>query len=158
MEKVNTIGVMLDCSRNAVMSMDGLKRFLPLLKKMGYNCVFLYAEDTYYVEGEPYFGYMRGRYTEEEMRALDDIARASGIEVIPCVQALAHVNATLRWQKIPIDTDDIMLVDDERTYELIDRMFASLSKNFSRTFLYLISISLQCFRLRLFERLTLAFC
>ena len=128
--KFKYFGVMLDVSRNAVINLDMYKWYLPLLKKMGYNCVFLYAEDTYYVEGEPYFGYMRGRYTEEEMRALDDIAAASGIEVIPCVQALAHVNATLRWQKIPIDTDDIMLVDDERTYELIDRMFASLSKNF----------------------------
>ena len=40
-----TFGVMIDMSRNAVMSMDGLKRFLPLLKKMGYNCVLLYTED-----------------------------------------------------------------------------------------------------------------
>ena len=31
----DTFGVMIDMSRNAVMSIDGLKRFLPLLKKMG---------------------------------------------------------------------------------------------------------------------------
>ena len=128
--KFKYFGVMLDVSRNAVINLDMYKWYLPLLKKMGYNCVFLYAEDTYAVEGEPYFGYMRGRYTEEEMRALDEIATASGIEVIPCVQALAHVNATLRWEHVPIDTDDIMLVDNDRTYELIDHMFASLSKCF----------------------------
>lgn len=40
---------MIDMSRNAVMSLDGLGRFLPLLKKMGYNCVMLYTEDTYEV-------------------------------------------------------------------------------------------------------------
>ena len=128
--KFKYFGVMLDVSRNAVINLDTYKWYLPLLKKMGYNCVFLYSEDTYYVEGEPYFGYMRGRYTEAEMRELDEFASSIGIEVIPCVQALAHVNCTLRWQQIPVDTDDIMLVDDERTYELIDRMFASLSKNF----------------------------
>ena len=128
--KFKYFGVMVDVSRNAVMTVDTFKWYLPILKKMGYNCVFLYSEDTYYVEGEPYFGYMRGRYTEEEMQQLDSFANSIGVEIIPCVQALAHINATLRWQQIPIDTDDIMLVDDERTYEVIDRMFASLSKNF----------------------------
>ena len=128
--KFKNFGVMIDVSRNAVIKVDTFKWYLPILKKMGYNCVFLYAEDTYSVEGEPYFGYMRGRYTAEEMRELDEFASGIGVEIIPCIQTLAHVNATLRWQQIPIDTDDIMLVDDERTYELIDHMFASLSKNF----------------------------
>ena len=32
---------------------------------------------------------------------------------------------------MPVDCDDIMLVDDERTYELIDHMFATLSECFS---------------------------
>ena len=128
--KFNYFGVMIDVSRNAVINLNTYKWYLPILKKMGYNCVFLYSEDTYYVEGEPYFGYMRGRYSEEDMQALDAYAASIGMEVIPCVQALAHLNATLRWGQIPVDADDIMLVDDERTYEVIDRMFASLSKNF----------------------------
>ena len=128
--KFKYFGVMIDVSRNAVMKVDTFKWYLPLLKKMGYNCVFLYAEDTYYVEGEPFFGQMRGRYTEAEMQELDAFASSIGVEIIPCVQALAHINAALRWDKIPIDTDDIMLADNDRTYELIDHMFASLSKNF----------------------------
>ena len=128
--KFKYFGIMLDVSRNAVMTVDTMKWYLPLLKKMGYNCVFLYSEDTYYVEGEPYFGYMRGRYTEAEMREMDEFATSIGMEIIPCVQALAHLNATIRWCHLNLDTDDIMLVGDDRTYELIDHMFASLSKNF----------------------------
>ena len=128
--KFKYFGVMIDVSRNAVMTVDTMKWYLPLLKKMGYNCVFLYSEDTYAVEGEPYFGYMRGRYTAEQMKEMDAFATSIGMEIIPCIQTLAHVNATLRWDKVPVDTDDIMLVDDPRTYELIDHMFASLSKNF----------------------------
>ena len=54
--KYENFGVMIDMSRNSVMSLDGLKRFLPLIKKMGYNMVMLYTEDTYEVDGEPYFG------------------------------------------------------------------------------------------------------
>lgn len=130
-KKFNTFGVMIDCSRNAVMTIDSLKRFLPLLKKMGYNCVMLYTEDTYEVEGEPYFGYMRGRYSIEEMKEIDAFAASIGMEVIPCIQTLAHLNATFRWRKVPNDCNDILLTDDERTYELIDRMFSTLSKCFA---------------------------
>ncbi len=129
-KKWENFGVMIDMSRNAVMSMDGLKRFLPLLKKMGYNCVMLYTEDTYEVDGEPYFGYMRGRYTKEEMKALDAFAESLGMTLIPCIQTLAHLNAIFRWGKFAKDCDDIMLTDSERTYEVIDKMFATLSQCF----------------------------
>lgn len=130
MKRYDNFGVMIDMSRNAVMSMAGLKRFLPLLKKMGYNCVMLYTEDTYEVDGEPYFGYMRGRYTKAEMKEIDEFAAGLGIEIIPCVQTLAHLNAFFRWRQVKVDYDDIMLTDDERTYELIEHMFATLSDCF----------------------------
>lgn len=126
-----TLGVMIDMSRNAVMSLDGLKRFLPLLKKMGYNCVMLYTEDTYEVDNEPYFGYMRGRYTKEEMKEIDAFSASLGISVIPCIQTLAHLNAIFRWKKFPNDCDDILLTDDERTYELIENMLSTLSECFT---------------------------
>lgn len=127
----DTFGVMIDMSRNAVMSVDGLKRYLPLLQKMGYNCVMLYTEDTYEVDGEPYFGYMRGRYTKAEMKEIDAFASSLGITVIPCIQTLAHLNAIFRWGKFPRDCHDILMTDDERTYELIDHMFATLSECFA---------------------------
>ncbi len=130
MKHFDTFGVMIDMSRNAVMSIDGLKRFLPLLKKMGYNAVMLYTEDTYEVEGEPYFGYMRGRYSIEEMKEIDAFAEGLGITVIPCIQTLAHLNGIFRWGMFPRDCEDILLTDHERTYELIDRMFSTLSECF----------------------------
>ena len=34
---------------------------MSLIKKIGYNCVFLYTEDTYEID-EPFFGYLRGNY------------------------------------------------------------------------------------------------
>lgn len=130
-KQFDTLGVMIDMSRNAVMSVAGLKRFLPLLKKMGYNCAMLYTEDTYEVDGEPYFGYMRGRYSKAEMKELDAFATELGITLIPCIQTLAHLNAIFRWNQYPRDCNDILLTDDERTYELIDHMFATLSECFA---------------------------
>lgn len=130
MFKFERLGVMIDMSRNAVMSVDALKKFLALLAKMGYNTALLYTEDTYEIDGEPFFGYMRGRYTKDELKALDDYAYSLGIELIPCIQTLAHLNATIRWGQFPTDIEDILLVGDERCYQLIDRMFATCSECF----------------------------
>ncbi len=131
MKSFDTLGVMIDMSRNAVMQLPALKRFLQLLRKIGYNCVMLYTEDTYEVDGEPYFGYMRGRYSKQEMKEIDSYAASLGMELIPCIQTLAHLNAIKRWGKVPFDCDDILMVDDDRTYELIDRMFSTLSECFT---------------------------
>ena len=72
-------GVMLDCSRNAVRTVDTLKAFIDNLALMGYNQLQLYTEDTYEIDGEPYFGYQRGRYTREEIKEIDAYARGYDI-------------------------------------------------------------------------------
>ena len=132
MKHFDTFGVMIDCSRNAVMTPDALKKFITILAKMGYNQVQLYMEETYEVDGEPYFGYLRGRYTQEELKDLDSFCAGIGVELVPCIQTLAHMNAAVRWPKYAAITDirDILLVGDERTYELIENMFSSLRKCF----------------------------
>ena len=128
---LETLGLMVDMSRNAVMNPETLKKtYMPLMKKMGYNCLMLYTEDTYEVEGEPYFGYMRGRYTMAELRDLDECAASLGIELIPCIQTLAHLDALVRWKQVPFDKDNILLVDDERTYEFIENLIRSVRKCF----------------------------
>ncbi len=38
-----------------------------------------YTEDTYEVDGEPFFGYMRGRYTKAEMKEIDAFAEELGV-------------------------------------------------------------------------------
>ena len=134
MKNFERLGVMIDCSRNAVPNKEGLKRFLDAVSQMGYNTVMLYTEDTYEVENEPYFGYRRGRYSFEELREIDAYAVSLGIEMIPFIQTLAHLNQLTRWRayrhKI-FDIDDILLIDEPRTYELLENIFSSLSKTFS---------------------------
>lgn len=123
-------GPMLDCSRGAVLSVPALREMLRQLALMGHNTVMLYTEDTYEIDGEPYFGYMRGRYTVEELRELDDYADRFGIRLVPCIQTLGHLAAALRWgpYKAFSDTGDILLVDDERTYVLIELMLKTCRK------------------------------
>ena len=50
MKHFDSLGVMIDCSRNAVPNIQALKRFFDIIAKMGYNTVFLYTEDTFEVE------------------------------------------------------------------------------------------------------------
>ena len=129
-------GTMIDCSRNAVMTVDTLKKWIDLTADLGYNTLMLYTEDTYEIPGEPYFGYMRGRYTEKELKEVDDYAAEKGMELIPCIQTLAHLNAIVRWPayREHVDTDDILLAGDEAVYHLIDKMFRTISRTFrSRT-------------------------
>ncbi len=122
----DTLGVMIDMSRNAVMSVPQLKEYFTYLQKMGYNCAMLYTEDTYEIKGEPHFGYMRGGYTCEQLRELDSFAASLGIELIPCIQTLAHLQGFVHWKKVPVDRDDILLVGDERTYAFIEKMLKSV--------------------------------
>lgn len=126
-------GVMLDCSRNGVMKPEQVKKFVDILVKLGYNCLELYTEDVYEVEGEPYFGYLRGRYTIAELQELDAYAKSKGVELIPCMQTLAHFTAPRK--NVPLnylwDTADILLCEEEKTYEFLERCFQSLSKAFS---------------------------
>ena len=67
------------------------------------------------------------------MVELDDYAHSLGIELIPCIQTLAHLRRLKRWgeYKPHFDCQDIMLVGDDRVYELIENMFKTLSKCFS---------------------------
>ena len=75
--------VMIDCSRNAVLKESEIKRLLEYMALIGLNVLMLYTEDTYEVNGKPYFGYMRGRYTKQELRECDIYAEYFGIEMFP---------------------------------------------------------------------------
>ena len=132
-------GVMLDMSRNAVMKPEEVKKFATVLKSMGYNMIQLYTEDTYEVENEPYFGYLRGRYSVDELQDIVSYCNTIGVEVIPCMQTLAHLNQIFRWNEYRAinDTADILLVDEDRTYELIENMFKSLRKSFTTKYVHI---------------------
>lgn len=123
------VGVMMDCSRNAVMRVDHLERWLRRMALMGCNLFLPYTEDTYEIPGEPRFGFQRGRYTQAELRRIDATAARLGIEVVGCIQTLAHLEQITRWNEYrPIcDFESTLLEGEPRTYELIARMLDSIS-------------------------------
>lgn len=130
--ELKNMGIMLDCSRNGVLNISTIKNIIRLSALMGYNMVLLYMEDVYTIESRPYFGYLRGRYSEDELRELDAYASEFDIQLVPCIQTLAHMNAAKKWWELGdmFDVNDILLCDNEKTYQWIDDMFASMRKCF----------------------------
>lgn len=122
--------VMIDSSRNAVMNMDTAREMIHMLADMGYNAMMLYTEDTYEVDSEPYFGYLRGRYGKEDIKELDRYAKAHGIELMPCIQTLGHLSTIMRWPQYGKlqDGTDTLCAEEEKVYELIERMFSTIAE------------------------------
>ncbi|WP_260871784.1 beta-N-acetylhexosaminidase [Bacillus sp. X1(2014)] len=128
----NMSGVMLDASRNAVPTVADVEKLLQHMAVMGLDTLMLYTEDTYEVKEYPYFGYMRGRYTFEELKACDEYAAKLGIDMIPCIQTLGHLREALKWNYASgfKDTDDILLVDEPQTYEFLESCLKAASEPF----------------------------
>lgn len=125
-----TNGPMLQ--ETAVMRVQTVKTIFRKMALMGLGSCLFYTEDTYEIKDRPYFGYMRGRYTHEELKELDAYAAALGIELIPCIQTLGHLATHLRWQAATPykDTESCLLAGEEQTYRLIDDMLKTVKECF----------------------------
>ncbi|MBQ8395278.1 MAG: beta-N-acetylhexosaminidase [Clostridia bacterium] len=132
MEK-KVISFMLDCSRNAIPNKAFLKKWIDILADCGYNELQLYTEDTLQVENEPYFGYLRGGFSVADIQELDGYCQSKGIELVPCIEVLAHLDRIFRWQEYAKinDCGGVLLVDEERTYAFLDNIFATVAQAFS---------------------------
>ena len=124
----SSCGVMADVSRNAVLTADAVRRLIDHLACLGMNMLMLYTEDTYEVPEYPYMGYLRGRYSQQDLAELDAYASALGVELVPCIQTLGHMRQFLQWQEnAPLrDQMDVLLIDEEKTYALIEAQIRSM--------------------------------
>ena len=130
-KRIKDTGVMLDCARNAVIKPLEAKKMIAVCALLGYNFFELYVEDCIEVDGEPYFGYMRGRFTQAEIKDLDEYAKIFGVELTLCIQTLAHLERLFfHWREYTkvLDKRDVLLVDEPRTYELIENVIKTCRK------------------------------
>lgn len=133
-------GLMLDNSRNAVANVPTVKRLLRKMALMGHTWYMLYMEDTYEIPEQPYFGAFRGRYSQADLKELNQYADTLGIELVPCIQTLAHLNQFFEWEHENsqyVDIDDILNVGRESTKNLIRQMLTSLRACFTTQTIHL---------------------
>jgi len=88
----------------------------------------LYTEDTYEVPEYPYMGYLRGRYSQQDLSELDAYAASMGVELVPCIQTLGHMRQFLQWEDNAHlrDQMDVLFIDEEKTYDLIEAQIRSM--------------------------------
>ena len=126
-------GPAIDMSQgNSAMTVPAIKNMLRKMAMMGLSQFVLYLEDTYDVPEEPYFGYMRARYSQEELKELDDYGYALGIELIPSVQSLAHFEDVLKWDRYLElrESVECLVPEQEETYTFLRHLFEAASKPF----------------------------
>lgn len=118
----DTCGPMIDMSRGGVMKADAVKRYIDRVAALGLNMMMLYTEDVYEIEGYPMFGYLRGRYSSDELKDIDDYAFSMGVEIIPCIQTLGHLSNYIKWGEASAFAENsaVLLPDEEKTYQFIE--------------------------------------
>ena len=126
-------GWFVDVSQtNALPKISEYPEIMCRMALMGMNRLIIYMEDSFEVAEEPYFGYMRSRYSEEELKAIDDIGYSYGIEVFACIEGLSHLSTVLGW--FPYDDiqedEATLLVDSDKTYEFLGHIIDAATKPF----------------------------
>lgn len=120
-------GEMLDNSRNSVLTMKTAKEIIMYSAMLGLDNILLYNEETFQVDNQPYFGYMRMGYTQKDVKELNEFGKCFGVTIIPCIQTLAHLASSLRWACYwdIRDHGDTLLVEEDKTYALIEDIIKS---------------------------------
>ena len=132
-KQFENLTLMLDISRDAVHNQQTLYKMVCMMVKMGFNRLMLYTEDLFELKDYPYFGYNRGRFTAGEIIRFDKLCASLGIELIPCIQTLAHFTAYKRWKEFKdiSDIDDILLHESDNTYTFIEALLKFVKSNFT---------------------------
>ncbi len=131
--KFENLSALIECSANAVFKLPVLKKYIDIISAMGYTELYLGLTNAYKIESEPYFAFRRAGYTVEQLQEIDNYCKGKGIELRCTMQTLAHLYPLYHHYKFRdmMDTKDALLVGDERVYELIDKMFDTLSRGIS---------------------------
>lgn len=139
MRELKYLSASVDVSRNGVLKISELKKFIDILPKMGYNSLILYNEDLFELPGYPMFGYMRGKYTINDLKDLVAYGEERGITLIPCIEVLGHIEHIFRWEDFSDirDNRDLLLVDEPKTYEFIETMMRTMREIYKTDYIAL---------------------
>lgn len=126
------LSFMADYSRNRVHTVPAIKKVLKYLALLGYERFFMYLEDLYPIKYDAYFSRMRGAYSSVEIKEIVQFANRIGIEVVPAIQTLAHLNGYFKWPHTSEinDCEDILLCGNEKSYAFIESCIASVKEMF----------------------------
>ncbi len=118
-------GIMLDVSRGKVPTRETLESLVELCADLRVNVLMLYVEHTFAFRRHPEIGAGSSPLTAETLLALDAFAADRGVELVPCLQSLGHMERVLsldryvdlaesdrHWSVSPSHPGTIRLLED----------------------------------------------
>ncbi|MCD6519863.1 MAG: family 20 glycosylhydrolase, partial [Anaerolineae bacterium] len=128
-------GLMLDISRGKVPTIETLKLLIDQLSLYKINVLQLYTEHTFVFPHHPRIGQGCGSLSSEDILILDAYARKRHIELMPNLQSFGHFAHILSLPEYaPLAESEAgwsLCPTDERTYQLLDEMYADFLPAFS---------------------------
>lgn len=117
-----------------VQTVKTLKEFIDLGVKLGYEKLYLGIGENFKVKNQPYLSYMRGRYEMNELKEINEYAKVNGVELIPAIQTLGHFHTIPCYShyKPIIDHHDVLLIDEEKTYEFLEDIISTIYDIFGK--------------------------
>ena len=92
-------GVMLDVSRGKVPTRRTLEALVDLCSKLRLNVLMLYVEHTFAFREHPAIGEGASPLDAETVLAVDAYAADRGVELVPCLQSLGHMEHVLSLER-----------------------------------------------------------
>jgi len=127
-------GLLLDVSRGRVPTEAFLRETVELCARLKLNVLLLYLEHPFAFRRHPAIGAGSSPLEAGTLRALDRFAAERGVELVPCLQSLGHMERVLSlppyahlaetdagWTLAPVDPGTPALLDD---------LYAELLPNF----------------------------
>ena len=133
MKKFRHLSALIECSSGVAPKIETIKKYVKFLSDMGYDRVYIGMADAYKIKEEPYFGYKRGGYTVNQLRDMDEFAKSVKVELIAQIQTLSHLHFLNKFPEYwgMFDTDNVVMVGEERVYGLIEHMIKTISEGLS---------------------------
>ena len=105
-------GLMLDVSRGKVPSRQTLEDLVEVCSRLRLNVLMLYIEHTFDFRSHPEIGANASPLDAETILALDAFAADRGVELVPCLQSLGHMERILSLDRYA------PLAENERRWSL----------------------------------------
>jgi len=118
-------GLMLDVSRGKVPTRATLEALIEFCSRVRLNVLMLYVEHTFDFRRHPEIGAGSSPLDAETLLALDGFAAERGVELVPCLQSLGHMERVLsldryahlaesdrRWSLSPSRSETYGLLED----------------------------------------------
>lgn len=144
--KLGVRGFMLDISRCKVPKMGELAKLVDTLALFKYNRLELYTEHTYAFEGHEMVWADSSPLTSAAIAKLEEICRTAGIELVPNMNGLGHMERWLRYPQYqhlaeskapfldPLGTVrkyPTTLYPDQNALDFMESLYAQFLPNFS---------------------------